>query len=426
MQDDRAKYIPLLRNVFLVSGLIILADLALFGAGIVLPGGLSLRRLLFVLMMGIALFQRLLLPTPFTRQEIALMALLSVLVCLWSIVLPQSYGFEIGNGVSDVNPWLTLAALAVWPWGAWRRPGQWQSFRKYFVALCVLLALVHIAVWTLFETEVVSPDLFYAATKLIATSGADPDSAFINVGRAGDSGYRVYWSSSIFLLGGVYFLVAYRPAPITKSWLLAVGLVCFALWTTYIRAFLASAAIFAGLWFLLARAHSGRARLLPELQVVALWVICILSVCLAIDPAILQALHLSRDVSDTERVDQASALLAQFSAHPWLGTGFGSYVAQNVRSEAAPWSYELVFHSLLMKLGLVGMVLLVVILCMALLVADIRATARANPRIFAIWAAFTTGFWFAGATNPMVTNFAGMAIVVILLVDVRQWADRRP
>jgi O-antigen ligase len=120
----------------------------------------------------------------------------------------------------------------------------------------------------------------------------------------------------------------------------------------------------------------------------------------------------------------AGALLSQFSEHPWLGTGFGSYVSQNIRSEAAPWSYELVFHSLLMKIGVVGIVMVLVILGMALRVADVRACARANPRRFAIWTAFTTAFWFAGATNPLVTNFAGMSIIVLLLVDMRQWLYR--
>jgi hypothetical protein len=98
-------------------------------------------------------------------------------------------------------------------------------------------------------------------------------------------------------------------------------------------------------------------------------------------------------------------------------------VAQDIRSTVGNFSYELVFHALLMKVGIVGIVLLVVILGVALDVAGVAARARANPRMFAIWAAFTTGFWFAGATNPMVTNFVGMAIIVLLLVDMRHWTE---
>jgi len=114
-------------------------------------------------------------------------------------------------------------------------------------------------------------------------------------------------------------------------------------------------------------------------------------------------------------------LLGQFAVHPVFGTGFGSYVTQHVRVGEIPFAYELVFHALLMKLGFVGMILLLMILGLALDIAGIAAQARANPRLFATWAAFTTGFWFAGATNPIVTNFIGMAIIVLVLVDMRHW-----
>jgi hypothetical protein len=76
---------------------------------------------------------------------------------------------------------------------------------------------------------------------------------------------------------------------------------------------------------------------------------------------------------------------------------------------------------MLMKLGIVGMLLLLLILGLTLDIAAIRTRAPANPRRFHMWLAFTTSFWFAGATNPIVTNFIGMAIIVLLLVDMRYW-----
>jgi hypothetical protein len=285
-----------------------------------------------------------------------------------------------------------------------------------------MLAIAHIVFLLLLVTGLTSPVLLVAATSLLPTSLGE-DSGFLSVSELPTGMFRIYWSSSFFLLGGLYFLVAYRPVRINTSWLAALALICFALFITSIRSFIAVGLLFGVLPWLLRFLDIRGNAISPRLKVLLMWVVGVALVCIAIDPAVLEALHLSRDVGDVERVDQAAALLGQFANHPVLGMGFGSYASQHVRVQEIPFAYELIFHALLMKVGIVGMLMLLVILGVSLQISGISAQARANPRKFAIWAAFTTGLWFAGATNPVVTNFIGMTIIVLVLVDVRHWSD---
>lgn len=139
------------------------------------------------------------------------------------------------------------------------------------------------------------------------------------------------------------------------------------------------------------------------------------------NPAVLETIGMAREQgTDAERLEQAGPLLDQFLSRPVLGSGFGSYASRVVRSDEAPFSYELTFYALLMKLGIVGALLLGVIFLMALRCVRAEEVAIKKPAEFALWTAFTTGLWFSGATNPMVTNFVGMAVIVLLFIDLRQ------
>ena len=408
----------LLQRIFLISGVVMLIDLAYFGPGLVIPGlGLSLRRVLFVVMLVVLIFRRLLRVRPFSKDELAFIAALLGFGLFWGGVIPANYGFPLAFSIADISPWLGLLILAIWPWDAWPAESQWNRFCNFIITTAILLALLHILIWLLLLTKVVTPAAF-AFTASLVSSQSDADSFLILVPL--DNGqYRVFWSSSLFLLSGIYFLFMARRASRKFAWYLGLALAAFALFTTYIRAFLGAMFIMALLSVYL-RAHTRRRPLRrPVATILAFWIFSVTSVSIAINPSFLDTLGLSRSESDIDRVDQASALLEQFASHPLLGTGYGSYVAHLIRGTEAPFSYELVFYALLMKLGVVGICMLVLILGLALRVALADKLAYGKAPLFAVWLAFTTGLWFAGATNPMVTNFVGMTLVVLVLVDMR-------
>jgi len=395
-----------------------LIDLAFFGPGLTLPFlNISLRRTLFVIILATLVFRRLLSSRSFTTDEVAFVTLLLAFGMIWGILLPSSYGYSFSQSFADISPWMGLITFALWPWNAWPTEGQWNRFCKFVIAISILLAVVHIGIWGLLVTNVISPDLF-ALTANFVSSGGNGESFLVLVPL--DNGqYRVFWSSSVFLLGGVYFLSVSRHSRTRKVWLAELALVCFALGTTYIRAFLGAILIFAIIAVLHLRFYQRRTVRWPIGTILGFWLASIISVSIAINPAFLDAIGLARDASDVERVEQSTALLAQFGSHPLLGSGFGSYVSNSIRGTDAPFSYELFFYALLMKLGILGVFTLLLVLGLALKVALARKLAARRSDKFAVWLAFTTGLWFAGATNPMVTNFAGMTIVVLLLVDMR-------
>jgi hypothetical protein len=417
--------VPLfLQRVFLISGITMLVDTAFFGPGLVVPGlGISLRRSLFILILLVLAFRRSMQRSSLTHAEVAFVALIGAFGLFWGIVVPSSYGYLLSQSFVDISPWLGLLILALWPWDAWPAMAQWQRFCNFLVVVTVLLALAHLGIWALLVTNFVSPEVFSVAANLVS-AGSDGDS-FLRIAELDGGGFRVFWSSSIFLLGGIYFLAVTRPRPMKVRWFVALGLAILALGATYIRAFLGAITIFVLLTYLLRKFYASRQVQFPIVTILGIWVVGIVSVSVAINPTFLSTIGLARDASDVDRVEQATALLSQFQAHPLVGTGFGSYVYQVIRGADAPYSYELVFYALLMKLGVIGMIALVLILGLALKLAGARKVASTRSSDFALWTAFMTGLWFAGATNPMVTNFVGMTIVVLVFVDMRVRANER-
>jgi hypothetical protein len=277
-------------------------------------------------------------------------------------------------------------------------------------------------VWALLLQEVLTSEMLMVATQLLGVSDTDSDT-FIKIAAVEGIGqFRVYWSSSVFLLGGLYLLLANPPRRLHPAWVLSLLLIVFALWTTQVRAFLGAVLIFlVGGWFvrrsvLMFGVQNSRAILITA------WLAGIGVVSLAMSPTMLSGLGLARDVSDAARVDQALALFERFTARPWLGSGFGSYATSLVRADAT-YSYELVFYALLMKVGAAGIAVLLGVLFCALVVARLQDLAARDLKRFGKWAAFTTGLWFAGATNPVMLNFVGMGLLVVLFVDARYAAQ---
>jgi hypothetical protein len=407
----------ILQRVFLVSGIMILVDIAFFGPGIVVPGlGVSLRRIMFVVILGALGFRRLIATRPFTNDEVAFLALILAFAVFWGMAIPLSYGYPLAYSFADVSPWLGLVIVALWPWDAWPVEGQWRKFCRFIVGAMIVLALAHIAIWALLVSDIVPKEAFELTANLASANG---DDSFLRIVPLNDGQFRVFWSSSIFLLGGIYFLFVSRKTATKLWWWVALTLACLALATTYIRAFLGAIAIFFFLAALFGYVYRQRPIRLPIATVLIMWVSSILFVSVAINPAILSAIGLARDESDLDRIEQSAALLAQFTSHPIFGTGFGSYVYQVVRATETPFSYELVFYALLMKLGVAGILMLLAILVLGLRITLASQLAARRPINFATWLAFTTGLWFAGATNPMATNFVGMTIIVLLFIDMR-------
>jgi O-antigen ligase len=60
------------------------------------------------------------------------------------------------------------------------------------------------------------------------------------------------------------------------------------------------------------------------------------------------------DVSASERSEQFTALLQEWSESVWFGFGHGASAAGSIRSSEMPWAYELSYIALLFQTGLLG------------------------------------------------------------------------
>jgi hypothetical protein len=417
----RAKRNSWLDRALLACVTLLLVDLALFGPGLVIPiVSLSLRRVLFVGILGLIGLRHLLARVGMTRSEVLLLLGIALQFAVWVAGVPTIFGFRSADSIADALPWLSLVVLVFWPWDAWPQLAQWRAFNKLVVGLAVTLAMVHIVIWALVRAEIISTQMLGLATQ--ALSGSEPDSdSFIKVAISGEGEqYRVYWSSSIFMLGGLYFLIVNHRTGKSLRWFLQLLVILLALWVTQIRAFLAAALIVILMGPVLRHMkilrNSGNSRAVALL----IWVTCVLGVSAALSPEFLQWAGIGRSESDLARVEQAGVLLQRFQSYPLLGTGFGSFINDVIRATDAPFSYELVFYALLMKVGLLGILVLLAILYFALTIVRLPQLAATDPDRYCSWVALTAGFWFAGATNPIAVNFVGMGVFVLLLMDARQ------
>jgi len=116
--------------------------------------------------------------------------------------------------------------------------------------------------------------------------------------------------------------------------------------------------------------------------------------------------HLTRAFSaEDERTIQSGFLLREYAAAPLLGSGFGAY-AGYVRSDEAPWTYELTYHQLLFNLGTLGTGLLglLFVTYFAATVLNLRASHRPDATAFALliaWVSLLIGAY----SNPYLRSF---------------------
>jgi hypothetical protein len=116
------------------------------------------------------------------------------------------------------------------------------------------------------------------------------------------------------------------------------------------------------------------------------------------------------------RTDQVSSLMEKWSTVPILGTGFGGN-AEYVRVEAAPYSYEMVAFALLMKLGMAGTALWIGIFAVLVFSYWNRACHLHETKWFSWWVATALAYFSVAMTNPYFTNFIGISIMVLILLE---------
>jgi hypothetical protein len=121
------------------------------------------------------------------------------------------------------------------------------------------------------------------------------------------------------------------------------------------------------------------------------------------------------------RARQVQVLLDRWWEAPVIGHGFGSIALDMIRDREAPWAYELSYLSLLMNVGMMGMVLYAV--GVAWIVAMAVRVARADSELGRWLLPFVVGmacFLTANGTNPYLMKFDYMWVVFVPVTFVNR------
>jgi hypothetical protein len=116
---------------------------------------------------------------------------------------------------------------------------------------------------------------------------------------------------------------------------------------------------------------------------------------------------------DNTRVPQAKALLDLWERHPLLGEGLGSYTNVVIRDTKAPYFYELQLHSILTKIGVIGMLVLMGFALIAFAASPLLPLSGQGWQ-----AAVFLAILLSGATNPYLFSSAAANVYIALFVAI--------
>lgn len=396
------------------------------GPGLWLVGGVGVRRTLFVLSMVALLAHWLLGSIRLTGGELAVTLGVGVTLVVWVLLVPQlaqhNPALSFQDGAPLATAWLGVLAAAFFR----TRFAQWEALKRIVGRTLAVVAVLNIALWAVG----MSGDGGDVLAQLIAlywfTLGQLDLSPPLYVGLMPDGFFRAMWITAILYVPALMFCLAAR-----RPW----GVVLFgtALLVTYTRSLWLATAIA----LVLAQVVSRPDARFFDARAFAIALLGLASVAASLllfaggaDGGLLSTVaeRVATTFSDTsadERYEQVEPLISAWQSSPLWGKGFGA-AASLIRSDDAPYSYELTMLALLMKMGIVGVSSLVVatLALWASAWSKGRARTHAQPRRFSAALASIVALLLAGSTNPFLLNFVGMSALSFLFVSLHLDARR--
>lgn len=116
--------------------------------------------------------------------------------------------------------------------------------------------------------------------------------------------------------------------------------------------------------------------------------------------------------SNSIKIEQMGKLIEKWKDSPIIGHGYGSYVEGYLRSEVAPFSYEMQFFSMIMKIGVLGMIIWIGFFILQF-IEMIKNGSQNWIHIFA-WIFLLTALVICVQTNPLLISFTGMSMILFL------------
>lgn len=406
-------------NLFSIVMAVFLFDIILLGSGAWSYNilGINIRKIFYILVYFMTFFS--IFKNGISKNLLWLLIIAIGFSILHALVVPILSREGVESAIVD---WLPLIGLIFAPIVAELeyRYKIWGRLRSWVQILCLLLAVIHIFIWWF---GMHSPNFMEVFKVLMNTYLKSQEQGSIDniiMSETPDGGFRILYPSSLLLIIGLYFSMGELVSN-TKNWKAIVKLLIFwlALYTTWTRAFyilpIITMIFYAVYSFVLNKNSRYQSIYFSYLFIIIF--LLILQIFIVMSSEILNILGLASAESDTARIEQIYSITSVILDNPILGIGLGGN-ADLIRSVAAPWTYEMAFYALFMKVGMVGVLLIFLMLWFGLKASNISISLRSNPKLVKNWLAFSTATMFIFGTNPFLFSLAGVGVALIIFMDI--------
>lgn len=362
--------------------------------------GVPLRKFLALILIGSFLASLIINPL-LKRWELILLCSVMFVILVWGLLVPSLRGVNLTYSIAEASPLLGLT-LALPLMQAFKKNGvsYYLDFINWSIAL---LSFIIIFVWIL-ANFFDSPEYAFGLKQFYLFVSGDDFGMYI--GPMPDGSFRVMWITCLLLpflliyknidsfrLGWSLYYIAVIYATGTRSFLY-VALLIFTISLYRHRRTLFTLALPIVITFLFVGAHTLEGIRLFELA--------------------------SEFDSESPRFEQFFSLLRMLSDFPIMGSGFGSQ-ADILRSDVAPFSYELTYVALLAKVGGLGFIGF-----LTLLFFLVKITVHSFPKKKVEILLILFSLLFITSTNPYLINSVGITTVSFLIAVIfyQEWLGR--
>ena len=295
---------------------------------------------------------------------------------------------------------------------------HWLALRKWIFFKISISALLHNAIFLIALKYEAFGSIVQLFMLQFFTAGDDGVADKVVISVSSLDRHYVFWASSSILLVGLYIAISNLiTKKSTINYLIFINFL-MAIYATGIRAFIMLPLVMfiAYYFFKLVFKLKNKNSLLRDMLLVGVLIGITIPVLISIDPSFLSWTGLGQDSSDSLRYEQMMPMLHTIINNPLMGVGIGGSTSE-IRSDIAPWSYELSILALIMKIGFVGLCVVYAVCVMILNECKIRVHANNKLEISLLFS-FLFGYVFVCNTNPFLFSLIGVGIIFFIFVEL--------
>ncbi|UGB01005.1 hypothetical protein LRS40_14945 [Leclercia sp. G3L] len=338
---------------------------------------------------------------------------------VFGLAVPMLNGVNLNYSLAELMPFLGVLFCPLIVTNKYIL-NNWQFLKRCMLSFCLLSAVGHILIWCFGLLHLPYADITKAMLTNALTSGTEDAIDNIIIADTPDGLFRVLLPNSSLLVVGFYLAIQRYLEFKTIKHLLYVVIIFVALYSTWTRAlYLSPVIVMLGLFAYKLCPLAIKLKSYLTYYILSLAIVMFIIITgLIIHPKVLSVLGIASVSSDDVRFEQVTWILNTFIENPLFGTGLGGN-AQYLRSDIAPWTYEMSLMSLIMKIGIIG--------CMLFFIIQLTIIPGFFKNFFdghrlssnkVLWLLFSFSILVMFSTNPFMLSFPGVTITVFILGEL--------